>query len=98
MFVIGLAKKRDRSLPARAPRKGELRPSPKADRYALARRLALDLTGLPPAIAEVDQFVADSSPGAYEKLVDRVLARPSFGNIGPPCGSTWPAMPTRRAT
>jgi hypothetical protein len=68
----------DRFLLARLE-KEKLRSSPEADRYTLARRLALDLTGLPPTIAEVDPFVADSSPGAYEKLVDRLLARPSFG-------------------
>ena len=44
-----------------------------------ARRLSLDLTGLPPTIAEVDAFLADKSAGAYEKVVDRLLASPSFG-------------------
>lgn len=53
--------------------------SPEADRHTLIRRLSLDLTGLPPSIAEVDQFVADDSPKAYSALIDRMLAKPSFG-------------------
>jgi hypothetical protein len=56
-----------------------LQPSPEADRYALARRVYLDLTGLPPTVEEVDQFVASQDPEAYEKLVDNLLQRPSFG-------------------
>lgn len=56
-----------------------LKPSPEADRYTIARRLALDLTGLPPSIELVDQFVSDQSPQAYEKYVDRLLAHPGFG-------------------
>ncbi len=53
--------------------------NPEADRATLARRLALDLTGLPPAPAAVDAFVANSSPDAYEKYVDMLLASPHFG-------------------
>jgi hypothetical protein len=56
-----------------------LHPSPEADRYALARRVFLDLTGLPPTIEEVDAFVRDRDPHAYEKLVDDLLRRPSYG-------------------
>jgi hypothetical protein len=56
-----------------------LKPSPPADRYTLARRLSLDLTGLPPTPTEVDLFVNDTSPDAYEKLVDRLLALPAYG-------------------
>src|SRR5262245_55064216 len=56
-----------------------LKPSPEAERTTLIRRLTLDLTGLPPTPAEVDAFLADSSPDAYEKLVDRLLASPHYG-------------------
>ncbi|MBI1388670.1 MAG: DUF1549 domain-containing protein [bacterium] len=54
-------------------------PSPEADRSTLIRRLSLDLLGLIPSPDEVAAFEADSSPGAYEKLVDRLLASPHFG-------------------
>ncbi len=53
--------------------------SPDADRRTLIRRLSLDLLGLPPAPTEVEAFVADTSPDAYEKLVDRLLASPHYG-------------------
>jgi hypothetical protein len=56
-----------------------IKPSPEADPTTLLRRLSLDLSGLPPTPAEVDAFIADTSPGAYEKVVDRLLAAPSFG-------------------
>ncbi len=56
-----------------------LRPSPEADRATLCRRVHLDLIGLPPTPAELDTFVADGSPDAYEKLVDRLLASPRYG-------------------
>ncbi|HEX5084601.1 MAG TPA: DUF1549 and DUF1553 domain-containing protein, partial [Blastocatellia bacterium] len=56
-----------------------LAPSPEADKVTLIRRLSLDLTGLPPAIEDVDQFKADSSPEAYGKLVDRLLDNPHYG-------------------
>src|SRR6185436_10257793 len=56
-----------------------LKPSPEADRATLMRRVSLDLTGLPPTPAEVDAFLADSSPAAYEKVVDRLLASPRYG-------------------
>jgi mono/diheme cytochrome c family protein len=54
-------------------------PSSEADRYTLARRVFLDLTGLPPTIEEVDAFVKSKDPRAYEKLVDDLLRRPSYG-------------------
>jgi len=59
--------------------KEKLTPQPEADRYALARRVALDLTGLPPTVAEVDAFVADKEPKAYERFVDLQLAKPGYG-------------------
>jgi mono/diheme cytochrome c family protein len=57
----------------------KVEPSPEADRTTLIRRLSLDLLGLPPTPAEVARFVADTSPSAYERLVDRLLASPHFG-------------------
>jgi mono/diheme cytochrome c family protein len=56
-----------------------LKPSPEADRNTLIRRVSLDLTGLPPTVEEVEEFVNDRSPQAYEKLVDRLLLKPAFG-------------------
>ena len=56
-----------------------LKPSPEADRAGLLRRLSLDLTGLPPTVAEVDAFVNDTSADAYENAVDRLLASPRYG-------------------
>ena len=50
-----------------------------ADRQTLVRRLYLDLTGLPPSVEEVDRFLADTSPDAYDQLVDRLLASPRYG-------------------
>ncbi len=55
------------------------KPSPEADRRTLIRRLTLDLLGLPPTPQEVDAFVNDTAPNAYEKVVDRLLASPHFG-------------------
>ena len=56
-----------------------LAPSPPADRRTLIRRVSFDLIGLPPTPEEVEAFVADPSPDAYEKLVDRLLASPRYG-------------------
>ncbi len=56
-----------------------LSPSPEADRRALIRRLSFDLTGLPPTPEEVDAFLADPAPDAYDRLADRLLASPQFG-------------------
>ncbi|WP_417849548.1 DUF1553 domain-containing protein [Thalassoglobus sp.] len=57
----------------------KLKPSPEADRPTLIRRLSLDLTGLPPSPEEIEQFINDASPQAYERLVDRLLASPAYG-------------------
>ena len=56
-----------------------LQPSPEADRAALIRRVTLDLTGLPPTLKEIDDFLNDKSPEAYEKVVDRLLSSPRYG-------------------
>ncbi len=56
-----------------------LRPAPEADRVTLIRRLSFDLTGLPPTPAEVDAFVHDPAADAYERLVERLLASPHYG-------------------
>ena len=56
-----------------------LKPSPEADRATLIRRVSLDLTGLPPTMQEVDAFLNDRSANAYEKVVDRLLRSPHFG-------------------
>ena len=55
------------------------KPAFEANRHRLIRRLSLDLIGLPPTPAEVKEFIADQKPGAYERLVDRLLASPHFG-------------------
>jgi cytochrome c553 len=68
----------DQFLLARMEAEG-LKPTSEADRYALARRLAIDLTGLPPTIEMADRFVNDKSPDAYEKYVDRLLDLPAYG-------------------
>ncbi|MDB0068273.1 DUF1549 and DUF1553 domain-containing protein, partial [Akkermansiaceae bacterium] len=57
----------------------EKSPSPAADQRTLIRRLSLDLTGLPPTREEITTFLADTSPDAYQKLVDRLIATPAYG-------------------
>jgi len=63
---------------ARLEKEG-LRPSPEATKQKLARRLYLDVIGIPPSPAEVDAFASDSRPDAYERLVDKLLASPQYG-------------------
>jgi mono/diheme cytochrome c family protein len=60
-------------------RENGLKPSREADRVTLIRRVTLDLHGLPPTPEEIDRFVTDRSPNSYEKLVDRLLASPRYG-------------------
>ncbi len=60
-------------------REHNLEPAPQAGRITLIRRVSFDLVGLPPAPDEIDEFAADVSPDAYERLVDRLLASPHFG-------------------
>ena len=68
----------DRFLLARLEKEG-LKPAPRADKVALIRRVTFDLIGLPPTPEEVDAFVRDVDPKAHEKLVDRLLASPRYG-------------------
>jgi hypothetical protein len=68
----------DRFILARLEAEG-LHPSPEADPTTLVRRVVLDLTGLPPSIKDVDDFLADSSDKGYERLVDRLLDSPRYG-------------------
>jgi hypothetical protein len=68
----------DRFILARLEKEG-LQPSPDADKASLLRRVSFDLTGLPPTPQEEAAFLADSSPNAYEKQVDRLLASPRYG-------------------
>jgi Protein of unknown function (DUF1553)/Protein of unknown function (DUF1549)/Planctomycete cytochrome C len=63
---------------ARQEREG-LRPAPTADRYALIRRASIDLTGSPPTPEEADRFANDDRSGAYERVIDALLAKPAYG-------------------
>ena len=74
----------DRFILARLEKEG-LQPSPEADKAELLRRVSLDLTGLPPSAEEQVTYIADSSPNAYQKQVDRLLASPRYGE-------RWAAM------
>jgi hypothetical protein len=73
-----LDSKPDRSLYSRLEREG-LQPSPEGSKETLIRRLSLDLIGLPPTTAEIDAFLNDNRPDAYDRLVDRLLASPHYG-------------------
>ena len=99
----------DEFIQARLAKEG-LTPSPAADKTTLIRRVTLDLTGLPPSPEEVSQFAADNSPGAWTKVVDRLLASPRFAEkqsllwldavrYADTCGfhgdNPWPAWPYR---
>ena len=70
--------------------KERLSPAPEADKAELLRRVSLDLTGMPPTPEEQAAFLADTSPNAYEKQVDRLLASPRYGerwasHVAGPC-------------
>ncbi|WP_165698728.1 PSD1 and planctomycete cytochrome C domain-containing protein [Bremerella volcania] len=80
----------DRFILARLEKEG-LTPSAEADRRTLIRRVTLDLVGLPPTPQEVDAFIADESPEAYERLVDRLLASPHYGER-----MAWPWLDAAR--
>src|SRR5207248_8131158 len=68
----------DAFIRARLEKEG-LKPSPEADKVTLCRRLYLDLIGLPPTPKEVDEFVSDKRPDAYEQLVEKLLVSPHYG-------------------
>ncbi|HXX92028.1 MAG TPA: PSD1 and planctomycete cytochrome C domain-containing protein, partial [Planctomycetota bacterium] len=68
----------DRFILSKLEKEG-LAPAPEASPETLLRRVSLDLTGLPPSPEDLDLFLSDGSPGAYEKAVDRLLAQPAYG-------------------
>ena len=68
----------DRFVLERLEREG-LKPAPEADREHLIRRLSFDLIGLPPTLDEIDAYLGDDSPQAYERVVDRLLTSPAYG-------------------
>ena len=68
----------DRFIFNRLEREG-IQPNPMADKYSVIRRLSIDLTGLPPTMGEVEQFLANESETAYERMVDSLLASPAYG-------------------
>src|SRR5262249_47027291 len=68
----------DRFIRAKLRQRG-LVPAGRADRRTLIRRVTFDLTGLPPTLLEVDAFLADRAPGAWRRVVDRLLAAPAYG-------------------
>ena len=82
----------DRFILARLEEEG-LKPSPEADKHTLLRRVTFDLTGMPPSPEEIDDFLADQSEDAYEKVVDRLLSSPTTGNRWRPIGWMRPVMP-----
>src|SRR5579883_854364 len=68
----------DRFILARLEKEG-ITPAPEADRITLLRRVSLDLIGLPPSLSEIDDFLADKRPDAYERVVERLLSSPHYG-------------------
>src|SRR5205823_10776911 len=57
----------------------QLQPNKPADKLTLLRRVTIDLTGLPPTPSDIQSFLSDTSPNAYEKVIDRLLASPAYG-------------------
>ena len=88
----------DRSLHAREARGQELRPSPPADKVTLLRRATFDLIGLPPTPEEIDAFLADKSPHAFEKVSTACSRRRITASAGAATGSTWRATPRAKAS
>ena len=76
--IAGTAHPVDRFLNARLNQMG-LKSQPEADRETLIRRVAFTLTGLPPTMKEAEEYLADAAPGSYERMVDRYLASPRYG-------------------
>src|SRR5205823_2646233 len=72
-----------------------LRPSPQADKVTLLRRVTLDLIGLPPTPEAAEAFLKDTSPNAYEKVVDRLLTSPHCGRR---CSPRWSTGSGRRCS
>jgi Protein of unknown function (DUF1549) len=70
-----------------------LQPSPPADKRTLLRRATYDLTGLPPSPEEVDAFLADTSPDAFSKIVERLLSSPQYGVTWSGCGGQTLSFP-----
>ena len=87
----------DRFILARLETAG-LSPVPEADRWTLARRLTFALTGLPPRFEDVQKFVNDSSPNAYENLLDELMKSPQFGECWRGIGWISSITPTRTDT
>lgn len=87
----------DRFIRARLPSAG-LTPAPRARLEHLIRRMTFDLTGLPPTPDETDSLLRDPSPDAWDRVVDRLLASPRYGDAGAGTGSTWSVTPTRTAS
>ena len=82
----------DRFILAKLEEKVDSAPAPAA-KLTLLRRATFDLTGLPPTLKEIENFLADNSPDAFAKVVDRLLASPQYGERGAGTGSMSPAMP-----
>lgn len=72
--------------------------SPPAEKLTLLLRASFDLTGLPPTSDEIELYLSDTGSDAYDRLLDRLLASPHYGEHGVGTGSMRPAMPSRMGT